>query len=154
MNTKDAEAAGCDEAQRLLRFRVDRAKGNYSPAQVATWRQLVNVEIANGDAVGVVAPWEFPGQGQLTPERASADRKADELFLHLLERLAQEDRIASDRKGVNYAPTLFAHEREARVAKIGKGALEAAMRRLFEARRIRVVEDGSGGRRVHRIALS
>ena len=83
MNTKDAEAAGCDEGQRLLRFRVDRAKGNYSPAQVATWRQLVNVEIANGDAVGVVAPWEFPGQGQLTPERASADRKADEVFLHL-----------------------------------------------------------------------
>jgi len=51
MNPKDAEAAGCDEGQRLLRFRVDRAKGNYSPAQAATWRQLVNVEIANGVAL-------------------------------------------------------------------------------------------------------
>ena len=153
MNTKDAEAAGCDEAQRLLRFRVDRAKGNYSPAQVATWlatckrRDSERRRSRRCRAVGV------PRQGS-SPQRESADRKADELFLHLLERLTQEDRIASDRKAVNYAPTLFAQEREAKVAKIGKGALEAAMRRLFEAKRIRVAEDGSGGRRVHRITLS
>ena len=64
MNEKDAEAAGCGEVERLFRFRVDRAKGNYSPAQAATWRQFINVELVNGDEVGVVAPWDFPGQGR------------------------------------------------------------------------------------------
>ena len=32
MNEKDADAAGCSEVERLSRFRVDRAKGNYSAA--------------------------------------------------------------------------------------------------------------------------
>src|SRR5262245_40751701 len=72
MNEKDAEAAGCSEAERLSRFRVDRAKGNYSPAHVAKWRQFINVELANGDEVGVVAPWDFPGQGAPTPEKEAA----------------------------------------------------------------------------------
>ncbi len=64
MNERDAESAGCAEVERLSRFRVDRAKGNYSPAQAATWRQFVSVALVNGDDVGVVAPWNFPGQGE------------------------------------------------------------------------------------------
>jgi hypothetical protein len=74
MNEKDADAAGCSEIERLSRFRVDRAKGNYSPAQAATWRQFISVELPNGDDVGVVAPWNFPGQGEQTPEKAAADQ--------------------------------------------------------------------------------
>ena len=86
MNEKDAEAAGCEEVERLSRFRVDRAKGNYSPAQAATWRQFVNIELINGDEVGVVAPWNFPGQGEQTPEKTAADQKAEHVFLQLLDK--------------------------------------------------------------------
>ena len=53
----------------------------------------------------------------------------------------------------NYAPTVFAKEREARVAKVGKRALADAMRRLFEANRIRVEETGSGGKRKVRLVI-
>ena len=88
MNEKDAEAAGCGEVERLFRFRVDRAKGNYSPAQAATWRQFINVELINGDEVGVVAPWDFPGQGEQTPEKTAADQKAEHVFLQLLDKFA------------------------------------------------------------------
>ena len=88
MNEKDAEAAGCSEVERLSRFRVDRAKGNYSPAQAATWRQFANIELINGDEVGVVAQWNFPGQGEQTPEKAAADQKAERMFLQLLDKFA------------------------------------------------------------------
>jgi hypothetical protein len=86
MNEKDAESAGCSEIDRLSRFRVDRAKGNYSKASAATWRQFVSVPLANGDEVGVVAPWDYPGQGEQTPEKVLADQKADQVFLQLLEK--------------------------------------------------------------------
>ena len=32
----------------------------------------------------MVAPWDFPGTGRRTPERAAADRKAETVFLRLL----------------------------------------------------------------------
>ena len=87
MSPKDAEDAGVVEVERLSRFRVDRAKGNYSaPAAATTWRQFLSVTLPNGDEVGVVAPWDFPGQGVDTPKKAAADRKAEEVFLQLLDK--------------------------------------------------------------------
>ena len=84
MNEKDAEAVGCGELERLSKFRVDRAKGNYSKASAATWRQFISITLTNGDDVGVVAPWNYPGQGEQTPEKVEADQKADQVFLLLL----------------------------------------------------------------------
>jgi AAA domain len=153
MNPKDAEAAGCDEGQRLLRFRVDRAKGNYSPASAATWRQLVNVEIANGDAVGVVAPWEFPGQGAPTPEKAAADQKADEVFLHLLDKFGGRGLDVSAKVGSNYAPARFADEREAKGAKVSKTALKAAMARLLDTGQIALESTGRSDRSTPRLVI-
>jgi RecA-family ATPase len=136
MNEKDAEAAGCSEVERLSRFRVDRAKGNYSPAQIATWRQFISVELPNGDDVGVVAPWNFPGQGEQTPEKAAADQKAEHVFLQLLDKFLARGDNASANSGPSYAPAKFAEEREAKTAKVSKAALKAAMNRLLDAGRI------------------
>jgi RecA-family ATPase len=136
MNEKDAEAAGCGETERLSRFRVDRAKGNYSPACAATWRQFVNIELVNGDEVGVVAPWNFPGQGAPSPEKDAADRKAEQIFLQLLDKFLARGDNACTSAGPSYAPARFAEEREAKTAKVGKGALKAAMSRLLDAGRI------------------
>lgn len=154
MNEKDAEAAGCSELERLSRFRVDRAKGNYSPAKTATWCQFINVELGNGDEVGVVAPWSFPGQGGAPSEQMlKAERTAEAVFMELLFRLTGQGRTVSDRSGVNYAPLLFSREKEAKDAKISKAAFASAMRRLFAAKRIRAEDTGQSGHRVHCIVV-
>jgi hypothetical protein len=146
MNEKDAESAGCSEIDRLSRFRVDRAKGNYSKASAATWRQFVSVPLANGDEVGVVAPWDYPGQGEQTPEKVLADQKADQVFLQLLEKLTARGANVSANTGPTYAPTKFADEREAKSAKISRAALKGAMGRLLDAGRIRSEPSHSDGR--------
>ena len=50
------------------------------------------------------------------------------------------------------APAIFAKEREAKMAKVGKAALDAAMRRLFDKKQIRLEdytkENRHGGTRI------
>jgi len=141
MGPKDAENAGVMDIERTNYFRIDRAKANYSgPAKTATWRQFVNVDLPNGDGVGVVTPWLFPGQdGAPSPEKAEFERKAEHVFLEILRRLALAGRFVGER-GNHNAPYTFAKEREAKMAKVGKAALDAAMRRLFDKERIRIEE--------------
>ena len=66
MMAKDAEEVGIPEHERGYYFRVDRVKGNNPPSK-AVWRRFVNVELPNTDEVGVVEPWDFPGQGEASP---------------------------------------------------------------------------------------
>jgi RecA-family ATPase len=149
MSPKDAESAGLMELERTNYFRIDRAKANYSgPAKAATWRQFVNVDLPNGDGVGVVTPWQFPGQDNAppSPQKLEAERRAEHVFLELLARLALEGRFVNERSGPSNAPHVFAREREAKLAKMGKAALDAAMRRLFDKKKIRQEEYVSANR--------
>jgi hypothetical protein len=142
MSPKDAENAGLMELERTNYFRIDRAKANYSgPAKTATWRQFVNVDLPNGDGVGVVTPWLFPGQdgAPASPQKLEAERKAEHVFLEILRRLTLAGRFVGER-GTHNAPHVFAKEREAKVAKVGKAAFDAAMRRLFDRGKIRIEE--------------
>ena len=141
MSEKDAETAGCDEIERLSRFRVDRAKANYSPPQAATWRQFINIELANGDEVGVVAPWSFPGQDGPSEARTQADRRDEELYLNLLGRLTLSGVRVTLGPSANGAPTVFARQPEARAAKVSKRAFAEAQDRLLAAARICVEPD-------------
>jgi RecA-family ATPase len=152
MAKTDAESTGIPEHERPSYFRVDRVKANNAPpASAAIWRRFVNVDLPNGDEVGVVVPWEFPGQGSApSPEKAAAEHKAEEMFLRLLDRLVLEDRNVSDH-GPRAAPTVFAKEAEAKGAKLGKAALADAMRRLFAAGRIRMETYGRPSREARRI---
>jgi RecA-family ATPase len=77
---------------------------------------------------GVFVP--EPGQG--TIEKAVAERKAEELFLKLLDRFGS----VTNKKGTSYAPALFAAEHEAKTAKVSKSALADAMGRLFAANKL------------------
>ena len=100
------------------------------------------------DNIGVATPWVFPGQaGAPTEELAAAERKADDMFMSLLVRFTNEGRRVSASPSASYAPSVFAKERAAKAARIGKPALVAAMGRLFEANRIRV-EQGSEARSI------
>src|SRR4029453_2042386 len=141
MSKQDAENAGLLDLERTIHFRIDRGKANYSPpAKTAIWRKFVNVDLPNGDAVGVIVPWLFPGQdGTSSPERLEAERKAEHVFLEILRRLTLAGRFVGER-GAHNAPHVFAKEREAKVAKVGKAAFDAAMRRLFDRGKIRIEE--------------
>jgi RecA-family ATPase len=59
ISREDARKAGIEEQERGFYFRVDRAKSNYLPPGAAVWRKFENVELLNGDQVGVVTAWEF-----------------------------------------------------------------------------------------------
>jgi RecA-family ATPase len=153
MSKQDAENAGLMEMERTSYFRIDRGKANYSaPAKTVTWRRFVNIDLPNGDAVGVIAPWLFPGQdGTASPERLEAERKAEHVFLEILRRRTLAGRFVNE-KGPHSAPNEFSKEREAKVAKVGKAALAAAMRRLFDKGKIRLEEYATGYRnKAHRI---
>jgi RecA-family ATPase len=84
----------------------------------------------------VVLRWKngvfVPEPGQGTIEKAVAERKAEGLFLMLLDRFG----AVTNKKGTAYAPALFAQEPEAKAARISKTALADAMGRLFAANKL------------------
>jgi hypothetical protein len=153
MTKTDAEGVGIPEVERASYFRVDRVKGNNAaPPSAAIWRKFVNVDLPNSDEVGVVVPWEFPGQGAApSPQRAEAERRVEAVFLALLDRFTTDGRNVSDR-GPTSAPALFAKEPEARAAKLGKVPLAEAMRRLFATSKIRMEPYGRADHGKQRIA--
>jgi hypothetical protein len=59
MSQENADQAGVDD--RRLFFRSDNGKANLGPPETTTCFQLVPVALGNGDSVGVVVPWTFPG---------------------------------------------------------------------------------------------
>jgi len=57
----EAEAARANVKQHRAFFRLDAGKANYAPAEMAQWFHIVSELLPNGDDVGVVTPWQFPG---------------------------------------------------------------------------------------------
>ena len=149
MSEKDALDPSLQEHDRARHFRVDKAKGNYSPAIKAVWRQFINIQLPNGDDVGVITPWNYPGQGEGTPEKDELERSAEYVFMQLLHRFTLQGEAVSTKKQGNYAPRIFAKESEAKVARLNAILLENAMRRLLQKGKIKSEEVGKKG--VHRI---
>jgi RecA-family ATPase len=78
----------------------------------------------------------LPVPGMASLEKVARDARAEEIFLDLLQRLTSDNRRVSDRKSPTYAPAVFARESAALKAGITSNDLAAAMRRLFEAKKI------------------
>ena len=156
MPQTEAENAGIAELERTSYFRVDRVKANNAPpATSAIWRKFINVDLPNSDEVGVIVPWAFPGQdAPPSAERAEANRRAEHVFLELLARFALADRHVNDSSGPGNAPGVFAKEREAKLGKVGRAALADAMRRLFEAGKIKNETFGPLSRERRRIVIA
>jgi RecA-family ATPase len=107
--------------------------------------RVLEVMKANYGPVGetVTVRWNnglfLPVAGVSNLEKMTAEQKADNVFLDLLCRFTSQDRNTSERTSANnYAPTLFAKEKEAKELTIRKADFEAAMRRLFAANKIAV----------------
>jgi hypothetical protein len=99
------------------------------------------VQLANGDQVGVIEPWQFPGQEGVSEDLEAAQRLQEHVFLEILRRFNETKRPASDKtNSSNYAPKVFALEEEAKLAKLAPAYLEAAMRRLLKRKAIKPVD--------------
>jgi RecA-family ATPase len=85
----------------------------------------------------------LPGQDAFA--KAATDQKADDVFMMLLRRYTEQGRRVCDKTGTTYAPAKFAEEPEAKG--LSKNQLAEAMRRLFAAKRLRVLEEGPPTRR-------
>jgi RecA-family ATPase len=137
MPTAEAARLQIPEADRRRYIRITNEKTNYAPPGHGGWFKLASVELSNGDCVGVVEPWRHPDEGgEITPEMAALQAKADEVFLATLTRFNDEGRAVSPSKKGNYAPRIFVDEPEAKDAGITQSYLEAAMRRLIKDKRI------------------
>lgn len=146
MSMTDAMQLAIPEHERLLYFRVDKAKGNNAPPSQAVWRRFVNVELTNGDDVGVVVPYALPGQGERTEAMAAAEATAERVFMELLARLTLAGVTVNDKPRGRYAPRVFAKEPEAKLARVSMVAFEEAMRRLIKSGHVRVAHVTLRGR--------
>ena len=63
----------------------------------------------------MVEPWRHPDEGgEITPEMAAMQARAEEVFLAILARYTAAGRAVSHLKKGDYAPRLFAEEVEAK----------------------------------------
>ena len=60
MTGDEAETAGIPLDQANFYFRTANDKANLSPPEKAEWHRMNNVDLDNGDKVGVASPWEWP----------------------------------------------------------------------------------------------
>ena len=150
MSKAEAGKAGIGEEDRVWYIRIDKGKANYLPPAVkAAWFKLESVELLNGDHVGAVKSWLFPGQDGTTSEaKTQAERLAEELFLNLLARLTLSGINVTATQSRSGAPHVFSLQPEAKLARVSKQAFEDAMHRLLAAGRIRAEEHRGTGSRV------
>jgi RecA-family ATPase len=114
-----------EEPDPLLRV-LQTMKSNYSGAEGETinlrWKDGLFLPVASMSGL----------------DRLAAEKRADDLFLTLLDRCNGQNRNICDKPSAQtFAPTLFAKEREAKELKIRKMDFDGAMRRLFAAKKIR-----------------
>ena len=99
MPTAEAARLQIPEADRRRYIRITNEKTNYAPPGHGGWFKLASVELANGDCVGVVEPWRHPDEGgEITPEMAAMQARAEEVFLAILARYTAEGRPVSHSK--------------------------------------------------------
>jgi RecA-family ATPase len=85
----------------------------------------------------------LPEGGISSLDKLAREQKAEEVFLTLLVRFTRDGRNVSEKPTApNYATTSFCRESEAKAQGIRKQDLVEAMRRLFEAKKIRVEQYG------------
>jgi hypothetical protein len=142
MAKEEAARNTIPEHERSLYFHVDVGKANNARPREPAWRRIVSIELANGDNIGVVEPWNAPNSSaEDNPEVAQRQKVVEELFLVFLDQFTLQNRLANTRsRGEYYAPRLFAAQDEAKKGRFSIQDFTAAMDRLFKQRRIRIAD--------------
>lgn len=60
MTKDEAEAAGIEPKLAGFHFRMQNDKANLAPPEGAEWFRMNNVDLENGDSVGVASAWRYP----------------------------------------------------------------------------------------------
>ncbi len=60
MSKEEADKAGISPEQAKFHFRTDNDKANLAPPEAADWYRMNNVDLDNGDSVGVACSWQMP----------------------------------------------------------------------------------------------
>lgn len=60
MTKEEGERASIEPDKRGFYFRAQNDKANLAPPEAADWFRMNNVDLPNGDAVGVACPWQWP----------------------------------------------------------------------------------------------
>ncbi|ABD27148.1 plasmid and phage replicative helicase [Novosphingobium aromaticivorans DSM 12444] len=60
MTKEEGERAGIEPRQLGFYFRTQNDKANLAPPEAADWFRMNNVDLPNGDSVGVACPWQWP----------------------------------------------------------------------------------------------
>lgn len=60
MTKEEGERAGIPPETRGFHFRTQNDKANLAPPESADWHRMNNVDLPNGDKVGVACPWSWP----------------------------------------------------------------------------------------------
>jgi RecA-family ATPase len=94
----------------------------------------------------------LPLPGATSLDKLAQERTAEHVFLDLLGRFTRENRFVGEKPSSNYAPAVFAREDEATRHALNSKALEAAMRRLFQANKIWNEPSGKPSRKSFHIA--
>ncbi len=77
MTVDEAALAGVHVDQIGFYFRTQNDKANLAPPEKAEWFRMNNVDLANGDQVGVACPWRWPELFDgVTTEKAKAVQRA------------------------------------------------------------------------------
>jgi RecA-family ATPase len=134
MYFKRATTERDEEPDPLLRV-LQTMKSNYSSSEGET----INLRWKDG--------LFLPVAGTNNLEKLAAEKRADDLFLVLLDRFNEQGRNTCDKPSAQtFAPTLFAKESEAKELKVKKTDFDGAMRRLFAAKKIRNLPYGPPSR--------
>jgi hypothetical protein len=152
MSAAEADPAGVEEYTREQYVKVTPAKRNYSATGASPeWIRIQNLIISNGDDVGVVTPWEWPGRDPAAIE--AAVQRAERVFLEVAPRLIKSGKRLSNLNGKNYAPKLLAETPEAKEARVNEAVLTTAMERLLEYGKLEVFDGYRSGRPVHELRV-
>lgn len=89
-----------------------------------------------------------------TFDAAARGEMARDVFLKVLRRYNTENRSASDKTGTNYAPKLFAGEREAREVACSKDMLRQAMLDLLRDKAVVIEETGRASHKKRELRVS
>jgi RecA-family ATPase len=96
----------------------------------------------------------LPEAGISNLDKLAKGAKADELFLEILCRFADQGRNVSDKSNApNYAPAVFAEEADVKKLGVKKMDLKAAMSRLFNAQKIYIETYGRPARPYSRLSV-
>jgi hypothetical protein len=142
MAKDEAARNAIPEHERSLYFHVDVGKANNARPREPAWRRIHSIDLANGDNVGVVEPWNAPNSSaEGDPEVAERQKVVGELFLAFLDQFTLQGRMVNSKpRGEYHAPRLFAAQDEAKKGRFSVQDFTAAMDRLFKQRRIRIAD--------------